>query len=129
LDKNRLLSAVEDGFPDEGFNHILRYYFYKNNELPPDEVIDLAAKGIIRSTIFAEYCLEKKKEIRPDIIEKIAEDPRNAYAIAALMTIEKRDVPDILIDSIKKDPTSLKHYKKFLSGPHIPLGTKVYLKI
>jgi hypothetical protein len=127
LNKDKLIDAISKD--EEAYDKILRHYFYDKNELPPEKIIDMTSKDVAASVMFAEYCLEKKKEIRPDIIEKIAEHPRSAYTIAALMGIEDRNVPEILINSIKKDPLSLKHYEEFLSKRNVPIDTKVYLKI
>jgi hypothetical protein len=125
LDKEKLLDVISKD--EEAYNQILRHYFHDRNELPPENLIDMASKDVAAAIIFAEYCLEYKKEIRPDIIEKIAEYPRGAYTIASLMKIEDRDVPEILTNSIKKDPLSLKHYEEFLAKQHVPLNTKVYI--
>jgi hypothetical protein len=135
LDKDKLLDVISKD--EEAYIQTLRHYFLDKNELPPENLIDIASKDVAAAVIFAEYCLEYKKEIRPDIIEKIAEYPRGAYTIAALMRMEERDVPEILIDSIKSDPLSLKHYQEILQRDgigrpnvlNLPNDIKVYLKI
>jgi hypothetical protein len=114
LDKEKLLIVV--GKNEEAYDQLLRHYFYEKKELPPKKIIDMASKNLLAARIYAEYCLETEKEIRPDVIDKIAEDPRSSYTIASLLNIENRDVPKVLIDSIRKDPLSLKHYKDFLSA-------------
>lgn len=127
LDKDKLLDSISKD--EEAYDKILRYYFYDKNTLPPEQFIDMISEDLYASTMFAEYCLEKNKEIRPDIIQRIAKSPRSSYTIAALMKMENRDVPDILTYSIRRDPLSSKHYEEFLSKRSVPTNTKVYAKI
>jgi hypothetical protein len=65
------------------------------------------------------------------VIKKVAENPRGAYTIAALMVLEKRKVPEILIKSINRDPLSKKHFAEFVKNQDYPIyePTLYYAKI
>ena len=109
----------------------MNHYFWKKEEYPPEEFLKMATETDEASRIFAEYCLEHKKDIPDDVIKKVAENPRSAYTIAALMILEERKVPEILIKSIHSDPLSLKQFREFAKNEesrfHIP--TSYYAKI
>lgn len=111
LDKNELLGVIQKDY--EGFIQIMDFYFRTKKEYPPEEFLKMAVETDEASRIFAEYCLEMKKDIPDEVIKKVAENPRSAYTIAALMILEERKVPEILIKSIYSDPLSKEHFTRF----------------
>lgn len=129
LDKEELLGVIQKDY--DAYIDIMNHYFWKKEEYPPEEFLKMATETDEASRIFAEYCLEHKKDIPDDVIKKVAENPRSAYTIAALMILEERKVPEILIKSIHSDPLSLKQFREFAKNEesrfHIP--TSYYAKI
>ena len=129
LDKGELLGVIQKDY--DGFVQIMDYFFRKKKEYPPKEFLKMAVETDEASRIFAEYCLEMKKDIPDEVIEKVAENPRSAYTIAALMILEERKVPEILIKSINSDPLSKKHFEQFAKNQKYPIHipTLYYAKI
>lgn len=129
LDKGELLGVIQKDY--DGYIQIMDFYFRKKNEYPPEEFLKMATDTDEASRIFAEYCLEHKKDIPEEVIKKIAENPRSAYTIAALMILEERKVPEILIKSIYTDPLSKKHFTQFAKNQEYRFNfpTAYYAKI
>jgi hypothetical protein len=129
LDKSELLGVIQKDY--DGYIQIMDFFFRKKNEYPPEEFLKMATETDEASRIFAEYCLEMKKDIPDEVIKKVAETPRSAYTIAALMILEERKVPEILIKSINSDPLSKKHFEQFAKNQKYPIHipTLYYAKI